>query len=360
MYAVAARLDPDSLLALARAALRRDGAGRGHLRGRVPLPAPRTGRTPVRRPERDVGGARAGRRARPASGSPCSTPSTWPAGSPPAGTCPLDEVQQRFSDGSVDALGRPGGGAAAAPGAAGRRGGALGARGAARGALAEVRAAVGEPAAARAPVRAAGGERGVPGLLRLHADPAAGRRRAARPRDHRRARHPPDRRRRRPARRLAGRRSARARPPRPTSPTASARSAGWPTRAPRCASAPTSTPSSTCSPRPGRWSSASGWRTGERGRFTPAELTAALTAAGHPALGWPDAGRLEVGARADLVAVALDTPRTAGCDPAQVVMAAGRGRRAHRRRRRAGRGARRAARARATSAGCWPTRSGRW
>jgi cytosine/adenosine deaminase-related metal-dependent hydrolase len=63
--------------------------------------------------------------------------------------------------------------------------------------------------------------------------------------------------------------------------------------------------------------------TGERGRFAPAELVTALTAAGHRALGWADAGRLEVGARADLVAVALDTPRTAGCDPAQLVMSAG-------------------------------------
>jgi formiminoglutamate deiminase len=63
--------------------------------------------------------------------------------------------------------------------------------------------------------------------------------------------------------------------------------------------------------------------TGQRGRFAPAELVTALTAAGHRALGWPDAGRLEVGGHADLVAVALDTPRTAGCDPAQVVMAAG-------------------------------------
>jgi formiminoglutamate deiminase len=59
---------------------------------------------------------------------------------------------------------------------------------------------------------------------------------------------------------------------------------------------------------------------GERGRFTPAALLDALTA--HRALGWPDAGRLEPGARADLVAVRLDTPRTAGVDPAQVVLAA--------------------------------------
>ncbi len=57
-----------------------------------------------------------------------------------------------------------------------------------------------------------------------------------------------------------------------------------------------------------------------RGRFTPAELLATLT--GHACLGWPDAGRLAVGARADLVAVRLDTVRTAGVDPAQVVLAA--------------------------------------
>ncbi|SNR23978.1 formimidoylglutamate deiminase [Blastococcus mobilis] len=63
--------------------------------------------------------------------------------------------------------------------------------------------------------------------------------------------------------------------------------------------------------------------TGERGRFRPAELVDALTVAGHRALGWPDAGRLAVGMRADLVAVRLDSPRTAGCAPGQVVTAAG-------------------------------------
>jgi formiminoglutamate deiminase len=61
-------------------------------------------------------------------------------------------------------------------------------------------------------------------------------------------------------------------------------------------------------------------RTGRRGVFTQAELLAALTR--HASLGWPDAGRLEAGARADLVAVRLDTVRTAGCDPGQVLMAA--------------------------------------
>lgn len=58
----------------------------------------------------------------------------------------------------------------------------------------------------------------------------------------------------------------------------------------------------------------------ERGRFSPEQLLAAASA--HDTIGWPDAGRLEVGARADLVAVRLDTPRTAGADPAQVLLAA--------------------------------------
>ena len=60
----------------------------------------------------------------------------------------------------------------------------------------------------------------------------------------------------------------------------------------------------------------------ERGRFTPHQLVAALTADGHRALGWPDAGRLEAGARADLTTVRLDSPRTAGATPAQLVLAA--------------------------------------
>src|SRR5690606_11806789 len=40
---------------------------------------------------------------------------------------------------------------------------------------------------------------------------------------------------------------------------------------------------------------------GERGRFSPGELLEATTM--HAAIGWPDAGRLQVGARADLIAV---------------------------------------------------------
>jgi cytosine/adenosine deaminase-related metal-dependent hydrolase len=63
-------------------------------------------------------------------------------------------------------------------------------------------------------------------------------------------------------------------------------------------------------------------RTGRRGHFRPAELLAAATADGHASLGWPEAGLIAVGAPADLVAVRLDSPRTAGVLPEQVLLAA--------------------------------------
>jgi formiminoglutamate deiminase len=49
-----------------------------------------------------------------------------------------------------------------------------------------------------------------------------------------------------------------------------------------------------------------------RGHFRAVELLHAATAAGHAALGWPDAGRLAEGAPADLVTVGLDSVRLAG------------------------------------------------
>jgi formiminoglutamate deiminase len=60
--------------------------------------------------------------------------------------------------------------------------------------------------------------------------------------------------------------------------------------------------------------------TGRRGHFTAAELLAAAT--NHAAIGWTDAGAIAVGRRADLVAVSLDSARTAGVDPAGAIYAA--------------------------------------
>jgi formiminoglutamate deiminase len=63
--------------------------------------------------------------------------------------------------------------------------------------------------------------------------------------------------------------------------------------------------------------------THRRGHFDGRALMAMLSAAGHAALGWPEAGRIEAGAVADLVAVRTDSVRTAGSRPDQIVMAAG-------------------------------------
>ncbi|EXG81068.1 formimidoylglutamate deiminase [Cryptosporangium arvum] len=54
-------------------------------------------------------------------------------------------------------------------------------------------------------------------------------------------------------------------------------------------------------------------RTRERGHWRAAELL--RTAFAHDSLGWPDAGALRVGARADLVTLRTDTIRTAGFTP---------------------------------------------
>ncbi|HET8617160.1 MAG TPA: formimidoylglutamate deiminase [Actinomycetales bacterium] len=57
----------------------------------------------------------------------------------------------------------------------------------------------------------------------------------------------------------------------------------------------------------------------QRGRFAPSQLLTAMTSAGHASLGRPGAGRIEVGSPADLVAVRLDSVRTAGSRAEQVV-----------------------------------------
>ena len=66
---------------------------------------------------------------------------------------------------------------------------------------------------------------------------------------------------------------------------------------------------------------------GERGLHAPADLLRAATAAGHAALGWPEAGALEPGQLADLVTIDLGSIRLAGAPGhdalAAVVFAAG-------------------------------------
>jgi formiminoglutamate deiminase len=66
-------------------------------------------------------------------------------------------------------------------------------------------------------------------------------------------------------------------------------------------------------------------RSGQRGRFSVGELVGALSPAGHAALGWTDGGRIETGALCDLVAVRLDSLRTAGSLPAQAPLVAAAG-----------------------------------
>jgi formiminoglutamate deiminase len=55
--------------------------------------------------------------------------------------------------------------------------------------------------------------------------------------------------------------------------------------------------------------------TGERGLHSASALLRAATEDGHACLGWPDAGRIAPGARADLVTVGLDGVRLAGTSP---------------------------------------------
>lgn len=56
-------------------------------------------------------------------------------------------------------------------------------------------------------------------------------------------------------------------------------------------------------------------RSEQRGLFKAPDLLAMATNVGHRHLGWSDAGRIEVGARADLVEIDLNSVRTAGSSP---------------------------------------------
>ena len=61
---------------------------------------------------------------------------------------------------------------------------------------------------------------------------------------------------------------------------------------------------------------------GERGHHNAVDLLRAATEGGHACLGWPDAGRIEPGLRADLVTVSLDGVRLAGTDTENALDAA--------------------------------------
>ena len=198
MYQVAGRLSPDSYLALARAVYAEMAlagvtcVGEFHYLhhgpGGSPYPDPNEmGRALIQ------AAAEAGLRIT-LLDTCYLTGGLAPDGTP----TPLSPVQQRFSDGDAarwaDRLAALGPGRARDARAArpGRGGHPLGARGAAR-PDAPGRRLVPSPGgpAARAPVRAAGGERGLPGRLRRHPGAGARRRRGAGAAQHDGARHPP-------------------------------------------------------------------------------------------------------------------------------------------------------------------------
>ena len=62
--------------------------------------------------------------------------------------------------------------------------------------------------------------------------------------------------------------------------------------------------------------------TGERGRFTPADLMMIASEAGYRSLGWPSGGQIADGALADFVVVRSDSVRTTGTRPDQIGYAA--------------------------------------
>jgi formiminoglutamate deiminase len=62
-------------------------------------------------------------------------------------------------------------------------------------------------------------------------------------------------------------------------------------------------------------------RVESRGHWTPAALLRAATVSGQASLGWPEAGRITPGGFADFIAIDLNTPRLAGSDPGHLLEA---------------------------------------
>jgi formiminoglutamate deiminase len=63
-------------------------------------------------------------------------------------------------------------------------------------------------------------------------------------------------------------------------------------------------------------------RTEARGHWTPSALLQAATVSGHASLGWADAGRVTPGGLADFIAISLDSTRMAGSDRGHLIEAA--------------------------------------
>ena len=295
MYAVAARLDPDTYLALARATYAEMAlagvtcVGEFHYLHHPPAAA-------VRRPERDGGGAASRPPPTPGSGSPCSTPATSPAASAPAGHLPLERRPAAVLRRRRRRVGRPGRRPADRREAM-RIGAAVhSVRAVPAGAPADRRRR--PPPAGRCTCTCPSSRRRTrpAQLLRLHPDRAARRRRAARPDDHRRARHPPHRRRHRRCSARTGTTvcvcpTHRGRPRRRHRPGP----AGSATRAPAL---PRQRPARVIDLLDEARALEMHERLGAASAAAsrPPSCSPPLTAHGHRALGWPDAGRLAAGA----------------------------------------------------------------
>ena len=324
MYAVAARLDPDTYLALARATYREMAAAGITCVGEFHYVHHQPGRLALRRPQRD-GRSRWSRRPGEAGLRITLLDTLYLSsgfGVPPEG------AQLRYSDGSVGALGRRGSTPwtptcppPRTPSPAWR----------------STPSARCRPTTCRRWPHALDGrpfhvhlsEQVAENDACLEAygvtpDAAARRPRPAGPDVEPGARHPPDRRRHRADRRSRRLRALlpddRARPRRRHRAEPSAARRGRPPdprlRQPR-------------GDRPVRGdarasSSTSGWPPSSAATGPPPSCSTAATTTGHGSLGWDDAGAIAVGRRADLVVVDPASPRTAGAgrDEGAVVFAA--------------------------------------
>ena len=256
MYAVAARLDPDSYLALARATFAEMALAGVTCVGEFHYLHHRPGGGAYDDP--NAMGEALRQAASEAGIRITLLDACYLAGGLTAGGhTPLDERQRRFGDGTVERWAERLHALRPSPGM--RVGAAIhSVRAVPREGIGAVaRAAEGLPLHVHlseqpAENDACQGFYGVTPTGLLDAEGALG------PADHRGPRHPPDRRQTSPRSAAPAPPAASAPPPSATSPTASARPAPCSTPGRRCPSAPTSTRSSTCSRRRARWRCTSG------------------------------------------------------------------------------------------------------